>query len=125
MKNKFKLNASTLRIVLSASILIIVSLSGAVFVYGRHILTAYAIEVSHKKVDADASNGSIQALKEMEQALAKNQDVQQTMASLKASNELPQFRIVDDVTKYADKNHISISSFDFAEATAATAATPA
>lgn len=120
---RMTLNASLLRIILSVSLLVVAGAASAVFIYGKQFLTDYAIEVSHKKVDADASNGSIQALKNMEQELAKNQDVSQKIDTLKAANELPQFKIVDDVTKYAEKNQIAISSFDFAEAAVPGAAT--
>lgn len=123
MKNSgFTLNASSARLILSVSLFIIVGVSGIGFTYAQKQLSQYAIEVSHKKVDALASDGNIQTLQKTKSELDANQNVSDKARALKATNELPQFTIVDDVTTIAGNNNIAITSFDFTDSPQTTTA---
>lgn len=112
-KKTRNLTATKLRIVLSLTLLLIVGGAVGGFSYARSILTEYSVEVSHKKVDADASSGNISSLEKLKNELANNQDVIAKAKALKSDSEFPEFDIVDDVTRYANKNGLAIQSFDF------------
>jgi hypothetical protein len=124
-----KLTATKLRILLSLTLLLIVAGAVGGFYYARTILSQYAVEVSHKKVDAEASSGNISALQKLKEELANDQDVIAKAKLLKSDSEFPEFDIVEDVTKYANRNGLSIASFDFGDgnsgATGSTGTTPA
>lgn len=121
-RSGFTLNASNVRLILSVCLFIIIGASGAGFIYVQKQLRQYAVEVSHKKVDALASDGNIQTLESVKAELDANQNVSEKAQALKATNALPQFRIVDDVTTIAKNNNIVITSFDFTDAPQTTTA---
>lgn len=115
-KQKFTLNASLLRLILSGSLFLSTIVAGGGFVYVQEMLKKYAVEVSHKRIDAAASNGNIQSLERIKTDLENNQDVSLKAQALKATNELPQFTIVENVTMHATNNNIKITNFDFTDA---------
>jgi len=130
MKTKSKnLTASKLRIILSLTLFLIIGAAVGGFSYARTILSQYSVEVSHKKVDAQASSGNISSLEEIKRQLANDQDVITKANALKSANEFPEFAIVDEVTHYANQNGLAIESFDFSNSSTATSggapATPA
>lgn len=124
-KHKKSLSASLLRIILFVSLFTIITVAVVGFVFGRGILEKYAVEVSHKRIDANSSNSSISDLKKINKELAANQDVVAKANSLKATIELPQFKIIDDINQLAANNNISISSIDFTDTAQAAANTAA
>jgi len=123
-----KLTATKLRILLSLTLLLIVAGAVGGFYYARTMLSQYAVDVSHKKVDAEASSGNISALQKLKEELANNQDVVAKAKLLKSDSEFPEFDIVEDVTKYANRNGLTIVSFDFGDgssgSTGSTGTTP-
>jgi hypothetical protein len=123
-KERFVLTAWNLRIMLCISLLLITGAAVSSFLYFQAVLQDYAVVVSHKKADAAASNGNIQALETTKNTLATSQDVIKKAAGLKSSSEFPEFKIVEDVTNYAAKNGLAVTSFDFTTAAANTATTP-
>lgn len=126
-KQKNNLTASLFRIILSILLLASAAVAGGGFIYVQGMLKKYAIEVSHKKVDAAASDGNIQTLDRIKAELADNKSIIQKAQALKATNELPQFTIVKNVTTIAENNNLKITQFDFADSTQAAPAanTPA
>jgi hypothetical protein len=103
------------------------SVGGAVgLAYGYRIIEKHAMEVSHKKVDATASNGNFAALKRTQTYLQENKDVLEKIGLLKSTSEFPEFRIVDEIRKIAAKNNVQIASFAYSSQvpSAATPATP-
>ena len=118
------MTATVLRNILIVLILT-VAIGGAVGLsYGYRVIKNHAVDVSHKKVDATASNGNLAALKKTEQYLNANKDVLEKISLLKATNEFPEFRIVNEIRSIAAKNNISVSSFSYGTATGTTAAAP-
>ncbi|MDB5177950.1 MAG: hypothetical protein JWO61_333 [Candidatus Saccharibacteria bacterium] len=118
-KKKRTLNASWLRIVLSVLLLTVIIGSASAFSYAIQQIKSYAIDVSHKKVDAVASNGNLQTLMTTQQELDQNRDVLEKIGLLKSSSQFPEFQVVDEVRSIATKNNIQIESFTYG-ATAAT-----
>lgn len=124
MKNKF--SASTLRILLASTIIAIGIASATGFAYGLNYIQKYAVDVSRKKVDAQASNGTVASLQKAQEKLDETKDVRDKLQLLKSDSEFPEFRIVDEVRAVAGKNGIQIESFDYGEAnaTGATSSAP-
>lgn len=110
---KFALNANTLRVVLLVLMLLIIIGSGVGIATGLKIIKDYAVEVSHKKVDATASNGTVQALQKTQEYLDANKDVLEKIGLLRSASEFPEFKVVDEVRKVAAKNNIQIESFSY------------
>lgn len=115
-----KLTATKLRVLLSLTMVLIVAGAVGGFHYARTVLSQYAVDVSHKKVDAEASSGNISALQKLKEELAANQDVVAKAKLLKSDSEFPEFDIVEDVTKYANRNGLTIVSFDFGDGSSGT-----
>jgi hypothetical protein len=109
------LNASKLRIVLSIALVLMLGGTGFGFSVGLSILGKYAVDVSHKRVDANASRDNLLVYKQLDQKLADNEDVLKKAQALKATTKFPEFRIVDEVKAIASKNHISIKDFQYSE----------
>lgn len=115
MKRK-ELNASTLRSVLFISIVAIIAITGAGFGFAHSKLMDYAKEISKSKVDAGASTGTVSSLQQAKEQLDAAEEVKNKIALLRATDSLPEFRIVSEVQKIAKKNNITISSFSYTTA---------
>lgn len=112
-RKKELIDAKSLRTGLLVLMLLITVASGVGLSYAMQTLKAFAVEVSHKKVDANASNGNITALQKTESYLEANQDVLEKAGLLKSTSEFPEFKIVDEVRKVAAKNNIQIETFSY------------
>jgi hypothetical protein len=89
--------------------------TGFGFSVGLSILGKYAVDVSHKRVDANASRDNLLVYKQLDEKLADNEDVLKKAQALKATTKFPEFRIVDEVKAIASKNHISIKDFQYSD----------
>lgn len=112
-RKKELIDAKSLRIGLLVLMLLITVGSGVGLSYAMQNLKTFAIEVSHKKVDANASNGNIAALQKTESYLETNQDVLEKAGLLRSTSEFPEFKIVDEVRRVAAKNNIQIETFSY------------
>lgn len=115
-RKKELVNAESLRISLLVLMLLITVGSAVGLGYTMQTLKTFAIEVSHKKVDANASNGNLAELQKTESYLETNQDVLEKAGLLRSSSEFPEFKIVDEVRRIAAKNNIQIEAFDYGAA---------
>ena len=91
-------------------------------IFAQTKIESYAIEVSHKKIDASASKVSLQTLQAIEKKLAEDKETIDKAKSVKHSSSLPQFKAIEDLKNHAAANRIAINNISFATAT--TAATP-
>ena len=123
-KKQRTFNASSLRIALIILLLVVIFGSAGAFSYAIQQIKVYAVDVSHKKVDAVASNGNIQALRTTQQELDQNKDVLEKIGLLRSSSQFPEFQVVDEVRSIAAKNNIQIENFTYGSS-AATTQTPA
>lgn len=126
---KATLKPTMLRLLLTLGLFSIVGLTAAGFILTQQKLSAYAIEVSHKKVDASGSRESVQTLQSIQQELTARQSTVDKVKNIKHASDLPQFKAIDDIRNHAKANELSISNITFASAnvgtTAGAAATPA
>jgi hypothetical protein len=119
-EKKSKFTPRTLRVVLALLLVIILGSSAAGFIYVQQELRGYAKEISRKKIDANASNSTISTLKKVENELRGYGDVKEKIQGLRANDELPEFRLTDEVTKIAARNNIPISNLSIGDGTAGT-----
>ncbi|MDB5165688.1 MAG: hypothetical protein JWM00_578 [Candidatus Saccharibacteria bacterium] len=132
-RKKMTLNARSLRIILLIAMLVIFAGSAFSLGFALKSMKTYAIEVSHEKIDATASNGNIQALEKTQEYLDNNKDVLEKIGLLKSTSEFPEFTVVDEVRSIAARNNIQIQNFSYgtesataqAPASAAAPTTPA
>lgn len=112
---------STLRMLLTLSMFTITGLAIVGFVLIQQKVSTFAVEVSHKKVDAAASKASLQTLQRIEKELAANSDIVDKANNIKHVSDLPQFKAIDDIRNLAAANNLSLNNITFT-ATNATAA---
>lgn len=122
-RKKELIDAKSLRTALLVLMLLITVGSGVGISYVMQTLKTFAVEVSHKKVDANASNGNIAALQKTESYLEANQDVLEKAGLLKSTSEFPEFKIVDEVRKVAAENNIQIETFSYGTSESSSAST--
>ena len=67
--------ATQLRMTLSISLFVIAILGGVMFSFANGQLEAFATEVSHVSIDADASRNNVQTLQTIQKELEENKDV--------------------------------------------------
>ena len=118
---------TTLRVVLIIAMVLALAGSVAGFVYRLGVLNTFAVDVSHKKVDAEASNSSLQTLQKLEHTLSASRETLKRTEQLSITNELPQFQAVTDVRNIANRNKLPITNVTFTDGTASTpsSSTPA
>jgi hypothetical protein len=117
MKAKLQLNAGILRIILSVSLFVIIAGAVAGFVFAHQRLTEYAVDISKKKVDAKASETTIQSLEMIEKQLEDNSKVRQTADSLRLDESHPEFNVSEELKGIAADNNIEITLTTTASAT--------
>jgi hypothetical protein len=118
-----KLKPTTLRLLLAIVMFLIATLATVGFIFAQKAIGAYAIEVSHKKTDATASENSLQTLKSIEKQLQEDRDIINKAKNIKHNNSLPQFKAVEDVQNHARANGLSLSDISF-ETVSSTPTTP-
>lgn len=123
---KISMKPSILRLLLTLILFAIAGLAVTGFVFAQQKLSAYATEVSHKKVDAAGSKASLQTLQTIEKELATNQETVEKAKNIKHASDLPQFKAIEDIRNHATANHLSISNVTFTsvDAGAATGTPP-
>lgn len=127
-KPRTELTATTLRIILSASLFLIAAIGIVGFSYAKSYLKTVAIDTSHTVVDANASQDNLQTLQRIQKILAADQDVIARTNSIVADSQSYQYQdqIISDLNSYATKAGISITNLDFsAAATASPTGSPA
>lgn len=106
---------TSLRLLLAFLLIAIAALMAIGFVYSYGELSKYAVEVSHVKADALASNDSLQVLQNTQQELKKNQGAIVRSTSLTATGELPQFEAMNNIRAYASRNNLTLKSIDLVD----------
>lgn len=123
---KVTLKPTTLRLLLTLLLFSVAGLATAGFILSQQKLSAYTVEVSHKKVDASGSKQSLQTLKSIQQELTASQSTVDKVKNIKHESDLPQFKAIDDIRNHAKANDLSVSNVTFAAANVGTAtSTPA
>lgn len=127
MKGK-PLTPTSLRLILSLSLFVITGIGGAAFTFISENLMNVAVEVSHKVIDANASQDNLQTLKTIQTQLEQKKDVVERARSIVADSQSYQYQdqIITDLSDYAKRSNIEITNMDFSATTqtGAAATTP-
>ncbi len=120
------LTPTRLRIVLVATILLLVAIAGAGywFVYGQ--LTSFAQEVSKEAVEANASANDLRNLQQLENRLKEEAVAITRTKNIVAESQSYQYQdqIIKDLSLYAKTAGVAISGYSF-DSVGATTAAPA
>jgi hypothetical protein len=117
-----KLKPTTLRLLLVVALFVVATLATVGFIFIQQKLGDYAMEVSRKKVDATASETSLQTLQSIQKQLAEDGETIIKAENIKHASSLPQFKAIEDIQNHAKANNINLGNVSFADAGAA--ATP-
>lgn len=112
---KHALTATSLRLMLSISLLIIVGLGVLLFSLSYRTLNKVAVDVSHTVADADASQNNLQNLQNLKRNLASKHEVVQRAESIVAESRSYEYQnqIINDLNDYAARADLSITNIDF------------
>ncbi len=102
------LNAVVLRIILCASLFIIIAVVVAGFTFAHQVLTEYAISVGKKNIDAQSSDTTIQSLTVTEKQLSNYAQARDDASKLRLADNHPEFTVREILNRIAKKNNISI-----------------
>lgn len=126
MKNlsKNNLKPTTLRLLLTLCMFAILGLSIGGFVLIQQKISAFAVEVSHKKVDAAASKASLQTLQRLQKELTANSSVIEKAKNIKHASSLPQFKAIEDIRNHGKANGLTVSDITFTAISAGSTPAP-
>ena len=115
---KTNLTASTLRVILIFSLLLIVGLAGAGFYIAQTKLTEYATTISQLNAQANSGDENIAQLKKIQTYLDDHRSVINKATSIVADSQsyAYQDQIIDDIVTIGNQAHIPITGFDFSSA---------
>lgn len=121
------MKATTLRLVLACSLLVLVGLCGAGAWWANEMLKQSVADTDHAKIDADIGQLEVEKLRKLQAELAGKKDIVERAAQIAstAQNYQYQDQVVSDLQTYARKTGIEISAFDFAAGSGEQQAGPA
>lgn len=117
LKGQSGLTAAKLRIVLAASMILILVLAAVSFWFFRNQLEGYATEVRKANSDASVSEKNVSKLKELEKDLEDNVVAIARAEKIVGDSRFYQYQnqIIDDLNAYAKAAGIFIESYSFLE----------
>jgi hypothetical protein len=127
-KTASSLTAQKLRIILVATIFLLIALAGVVFFFARNTLDTYAADVHKMTKAAESSSQNLAALNSLKAKLAENKEAVERAKSLVAESQYYAYQdqIIKDINTFAAKSGVAISGYQFnGEATAGAGAAPA
>jgi hypothetical protein len=115
MKRRSRLTATTLRTVLSFSLLLIILLAAGGFSIANGWLRNLATDVSHATADASASHTTITTLEQLQETLAENREVIERANNIVAESQSYQYQdqIIQDLNNYAAAAGLTLINFNF------------
>lgn len=121
-----KLQATTLRLILIASLFLIAIITSVIFSLASDGLRERATEASRVLAKANSSQNDIQILQRIEAELEKNKEIADRASSIVADSQSYQYQdqIIKDLTDYAARSGITITNFDFGTTKSATTGSP-
>jgi hypothetical protein len=112
------MTATKLRYVLVGLIIVLLGAFGASVWWVEGILTEKVRETDHAKVDAELSATELQQLKQLKKQLEEQRDVVDRAKQIAANSAQYQYQdqVIKDVSDYAARYGIQVSTFDFTSA---------
>ena len=130
MKKGSAMTANKLRYILISALILLFFASAAGFYFVQNLLRAYAKETSSLNSEAAICDQNLAALKNIESYLAAHQQDQDLAQKVVADSKEYRYQneIVSDISDFADKSGIHITSYDFSSskdgAAGSTSSTP-
>lgn len=117
-KDKNQFTAHTLMIIMTALLFVIFIATIAGFIYFRGTLEKYADEISTVSSEAESTQSRVQQLQKTEIELKKHSVAIDRAARIVAESKSYQYQnqIINDITNYAERADVSITSFTFGDA---------
>ena len=114
-KTTSKLTAQKLRLILIASIFLLLAAAIAVFILVRGMLAGYAVEVQKVSDTAASSGKNLSTLGVLKTKLAEEQEAVERAKNLVAESKsyAYQDQIIKDLNTFASKSGITIAGFQF------------
>lgn len=111
------MTASRLRYILIALVIIMAVGFGAGAWWLQKMLAERVTETDHAKIDAEVAQLEIEKLRQLKQRLTEQKDTVERTRLIAASADQYQYQnqIITDITTYASRHNIGISSFNFTE----------
>ena len=109
---KSSIKATSLRSAMSVAVFIIIILSSVGFYYAQNWLNQLAIEIGSTVSESTAGNDD-QALKQLQDDIAKNQISANKASSIIASNQNYKSLIVEDLNKYTSSTGVSMVKYEW------------
>jgi hypothetical protein len=121
--SKSKLNAVTLRGILSTGVVLLIALASVGFYFAHNWLQEMAVSVSHSVAQSATTDNSVQALQKLQEELSTRQDIITKTNSIFTSTTTYQTQAVQDLIAYAAASGITISNYSFPAPGASSSAT--
>lgn len=111
-----KITATTLRTILSLSLLLIIILAAGAFSVANNQLQHLATDVSHATADASASRTTITTLQQLQETLDENREIIERASNIVAESQSYQYQdqIIQDLNNYAAAAGLTLTNFNFA-----------
>ena len=118
---KRPLTAHTLMLLLTVGMLGIFAVSVVGFFFAQNYLATHASEVSQVSSEAEASRTRVQQLQQTEKELEKYSEAIDRAAKIVAESKSYEYQdqIINDLTNYANRAGVDITSFSFNDGVAA------
>lgn len=107
------LKATALRKGLAFMLILTLAGTAAGFYYGLQQIRTYAVEVSNKVADAEASGAQIEQLRQLQQTLQQSDALIAKADSIFATDASYQTQAITDLERYASVAGIDIASTEF------------
>ena len=115
MKPKKQFSPQNLRALLSVVLVLVVLGGGALFYWGMGLIKAYAIEVDHRIIDAEASRQQISQLQILRAEIAQNSSLIDKANLFFVSPDTYRTKAQNDITAYASAAGLKIKETTFAD----------
>ena len=121
------INATRLRLLLSAAMILLFVLGIGIFYLGYSRLSKTASEAGEQSASAKQSETTIQRLDALQKELEEKRDIVAKTSEVAADSEnyFYQDRLVNDLTAYASRANLTITNISFSAQTAGSTSTPA
>ena len=125
-KKSNDITAHKLMILLASMLFLIFALTVGAFIFAHKKLTSVADEVAQVTTQAVESRTKVQQLQQTEKELDKYTDEIDRAAKIVAESQSYQYQdqIINDITDYANRADINITSFSFSENSTGATTTP-
>jgi hypothetical protein len=112
------MTATKLRYVLMGLIVVLLGSFGAGAWWVQGILAEKVRETDHAKIDAELSATEVQQLKQLDKQLDEQEDIVERAKQIAANSAQYQYQdqVIQDVSSYAARYGIQVSTFDFSTA---------